>query len=120
MSSVSDQYHFIAVPTAAGDLEMYLCDKWAGGVEYTQLPLFSLFANRLGDAVGTEYHSVIVRYIVQFVNENGTSGTQAFDHKSVVYNLVAHIDGCPQELKGPLDDFDRPVDAGTEASGIGE
>jgi hypothetical protein len=117
---VADQYHFITVPAAARDFKVYFGYQWAGGVEYPQLSLFCLFTDRTRDAVGTEYYSVTVRHIAQFINENGPSGTQTFDHKAVVYDFVADIDRCSQEFQGPFDDVDCSIDAGAKASGIGE
>jgi hypothetical protein len=70
--------------------------------------------------VGAEYYAVTVRHIAQFINENGPSGTQTFDYKAVVYDFVADIDRCSQELQSTFDDIDCSIDAGAKASGIGE
>jgi hypothetical protein len=74
MSSMSDQYHLVSIATATGNFEMHFGYQRAGGIEYTQLALFCFFADRLGDAVGTEYHAVSIWHIAQFINKNGSPG----------------------------------------------
>jgi hypothetical protein len=117
---MADQDNFITVSAAAGNFEVYFGHQWTGGVEYPQLPLFCLFTDCTRHSMGTEYYRMTIRHIAQFINENGPSGAQTFDHKAVVYDLVTDIDRCPQEFQSPFDDIDCSVDACAEASGIGE
>ncbi len=41
------------------------------------------------------------------------------DHMPVVHDLVPHIDRGAEFLERPLDDLDRPLDAGAEAARLG-
>src|SRR5690606_8320099 len=58
--------------------------------------------------------------LVQFLNEDRPPLTQILDHELVVHHFVTHIDRRAEHFQSAVDDFDGAVDAGAEASGIGE
>jgi hypothetical protein len=45
---------------------------------------------------------------------------EVVDHELVVHDFVAHVDRRAQGLDGALDDLDGAVDAGAEATRVGE
>ena len=70
--------------------------------------------------MGGEDHRHIRRHLVEFLDEHGTFGLQAFDHEAVVHDLVPDIDRRAVALQRPLDDLDRPVDPGAEPARPGQ
>ena len=55
----------------------------------------------------------------ELLDEHRAQPAQALDHMTVVYHFVAHVDRRAEQLQRALDDLDRPIDAGTETTGIG-
>ena len=72
--------------------------------------------NRLRDAVRRENHRSFVRNLVELVDEHRAEPAQPVDDEAVVQDLVAHVDGRSETLERQLDDLDRPIDPGAEAS----
>ena len=99
---------------------MHLGDQRTGGVDHRQVPLGGQLLDPLGDAVGGEDGHRAGRDFVQLVDEHRAAGAQILDHVAVVHDLVTHIDRRAVFLQRPLDDFDRPLDAGAEAAGLGQ
>ena len=60
------------------------------------------------------------RDLVDVVDEARALALQRLDHVLVVDDLVAHVDRRPEAAQRPLDDLDRPLDAGAEAARLGE
>ena len=61
-----------------------------------------------------------VGHLVQFLDEHRALGHQILHHGLVVDDFMADIDRGAKPLDGPLDDLDRPVDAGAEAARLGQ
>src|SRR5262249_59323743 len=57
---------------------------------------------------------------VQFVDEHGAARAQAVDDEAVVDDFVTHVDWRAERLQRALDDLDRAVDAGAEATWVGQ
>jgi hypothetical protein len=55
-------------------------------------------------------------YVVQFFHKNGTFGLQGINDKSIVNNLMAHVDGSAIFGQSQFNDLDGPVDAGAESA----
>ena len=60
------------------------------------------------------------RDLVQLVDEHRAARAQILDDVAVVHDFVTHIDRRAVFLQRPLDDLDRPLDAGAEAAGLGQ
>ena len=98
---------------------MHLGDQRAGGVDHRQAALGGELLDRAGDAVGAEDGHRAGRDLVELVDEDRAAGAQILDHVAVVHDLVTHIDRRAVFLQRPLDDLDRPLDAGAESRGAG-
>ena len=70
--------------------------------------------------MGTEYYRCIIGHIIQFFDKNCTQARQPIDHEAVMHNFMPDIDRCTEKLQRTLDDLNRPVNTGTETTGIGE
>jgi hypothetical protein len=75
-------------------------------------------AHRLGDAVGGEDDDAVVRHLIQLFDEDGARLLELVHHVAVVHHFVTDIDGGTELLQRALDDADRPVDTGTETTGL--
>jgi hypothetical protein len=64
--------------------------------------------------VGGKHHDGPLGRLIELVDENGALGAQILHHIAVVDNLVTHVDGRPEQLKGPFHDVNGAVHAGTE------
>ena len=109
----------ISVPAAghvALALGVDLGDQRAGRVEHRQAARLRFVDHRLGDAVGAEHRHRAVGNFIQLLDEDGALALELLDHMAVVDDLVADIDGRAEFLERPLDDLDRPDDAGAEAA----
>ncbi|MCY1365168.1 hypothetical protein D9M69_520030 [compost metagenome] len=120
MTGVADENALSAVTAVARDFDVDFGHQRARGVEHFQPTASRFAAHGLGNAVGTEDHDDVVRHLVQLFDEDRTTGAQVLDDKFVVDHFVAHIDRWPEDFQGAVDDFDRPVHTGAEATGVGE
>ena len=99
----------------AGGLDMHLEDQRTGRVENEQVARLGGRRDRFGDAVCRKDHGLVgLWYVVQFFHKNGTFGLQGINDKSIVNDLVAHVDGGAIFGQSQFDDLDGPVDAGAE------
>jgi hypothetical protein len=115
---VADQDALAAIAAVARHFDVHLGHQWAGGVEDFQATAGRLGAHRLGNTVGTEDDDDVVRHLVQFLDKDRAACAQVFDDELVVHHFVAHVDRRPEDFQGAVDDFDRPVHAGAEATGL--
>src|SRR5450830_1687279 len=120
VAGVADQDAFTAIAAVARDFDMHLGDQRAGGIEYFQAAACRFGTYRLGYAMGTEDYDDVVRHLIEFFDKDGAASAQVFDHEFVVDDFMAHVDRRPEDFQGAVDDFDRPVHAGAEATGVGE
>ena len=74
----------------------------------------------LRDAMGAENRHRAGRDLVQLVDEHRAARAQILDHVAVVHDFVTDIDRRAVFLQRPLDDLDRPLDAGAKAAGLGQ
>ena len=70
--------------------------------------------------MGAEDHDGIIRHLRQFIDKDRTAGAQVVDHVTVMHHLMTHINGAAEDFESAIHNVDRPVHAGTEASGVGE
>ena len=120
VAGMADQDDLAALGGVAAALVVHLGDQRAGGVDHRQAALGGQLLDPLGDAVGGEDGHRAGRDLVQFVDEHRAAGAQVLDHVAVVHDLVTHVDRRAVFLQGPLDDLDRPLDAGAEAARLGQ
>src|SRR5690554_7906513 len=57
---------------------------------------------------------------MQLVNKHRAAVAQVLYDELVVHHFMAHIDRWTEYFQRSVDDFDSPVDAGTEAAWIGQ
>jgi len=119
VARVTDQHDFEVVLEHATGFDVNLGDERAGGVDYFEVALLGLGANRRRDAVGAVDQSRAGRNVREIVDEDRALGAQIFDHVAVVDDFVAHVDGPAEALEGDLDDFDCAVDTRAESAGTG-
>ncbi|MNL08466.1 hypothetical protein D3C87_1291890 [compost metagenome] len=117
---VADKDAFTAVAAVACDFDVHLGHQRASGIEHFQATAGGFGAHSLGNTVGAEDHDHVVRHLIQLLDEDRATIAQVFDDEFVVDHFVAHIDRRPEDFQGAVDDFDRPVHAGAEATGVGE
>jgi hypothetical protein len=71
--------------------------------------------------MGREDHGLTgIGNFVQFLDEDGTLGFEAFHNVPVVDDLVPHIHRRSKPLQRKVHDLDCPIDAGTEAARTAE
>src|SRR5258705_13375157 len=56
------------------------------------------------------------RHLFQPFDKDRTLLAQIFDHIGVMDDFVAHVDRRTMQLDGPLDNLDRPIDAGAKSA----
>ena len=120
VAGVADQHDLAALGGVAAALVVHLGDQRAGGVDHRQLPVGGQLLDPLGDAMGREDRHRAGRDLVQLIDEHGAAGAQILHHVAVVDDFVTDVDRRAVLLQRPLDDFDRPLDAGAETAGLGE
>ena len=97
-----------------------LGDQRAGGVQHRQPRACGILDHRLRHAMGAEHRHRAVGHFVQLLDEARALVLERVDHMAVVHDLVAHIDRLAVFLERPLDDVDRPHDAGAKAARLGK
>jgi hypothetical protein len=66
--------------------------------------------------MGGEHDRALGRALVQFFDEDRAQASQPIHHVAIMDNLMAHIDRRAPFREGPLDNLDRPFDAGAKAA----
>ena len=70
------------------------------------------------DAVGAVDDALAVGDFVFAVDEDGAFAAEFVDHKAVVDDFLADVDGRAEGLEGDADDVNGANDAGAEAAGL--
>src|SRR5690606_4939101 len=73
-----------------------------------------------GHSMGRKDDRGTGRRLFEFIDEDGALGAQVGHDITVVHDLVAHIDGCAEQLERPLDDVDGAIDAGAETARLSQ
>jgi len=76
------------------------------------------FAHRRRYTMGRVNDTLPCRNFLNLVNKNRALFRQLIDHKAVVDDLTAHVNGRAKGIEGDLYDIDRADNAGAEAAGF--
>jgi hypothetical protein len=117
---MSNHDDFVALADQSIDLVMDLGNKWTSCIDGFVPTIRGGLPDLGRDAVSAVYQYRSTRGIFRFVYESRPLFAQGVHHVLVVDNLVTDIDGLLEELQGALHNFDRSVDTGTKASGMGQ
>jgi hypothetical protein len=117
---VADHDEVVALLVQLGDLDVHLAHQRAGRVEDREAARLGLLAHRLAHAVSAEDERGAGRHVGQVLDEDRALGLQVVDDVGVVHDLVAHVDRRAELHQRALDDLDRAVDTGAEATRLGE
>ena len=117
---MADENDVAAFVRVALHLHVYLGHQGTGGIKHGEPAPLRRIDDRARDAVGGEDDVRAFGHLIDLLHEDGAEPAQPLDDVTVVHDLVADIDRSTKELDGALDDLDRPIDTGAEATGIGE
>jgi len=120
VAGMANQDALTAVTAVARHFDMHLGDQRAGRIEHFKAAPRSLCPHSLGNAMGTEDDDDVVRHLIQFFDKDCATGAQVFNDKFVVHHFVANIDRRTEYFQSAIDDFNRTVHPGAEATGVGE
>ncbi len=120
VSRVTDEKYLACFAGITRDLHVHLGHQRTGGVEHREGPALCLLLHHPRHSVRAEDHSGAGGHLLEFLDKHGTDGAQAVHHVFVVHDLMAHVDGRPEQVDGALDDIDGSIDAGAESTRIGE
>ncbi len=121
MAGMADQQNFAAGGELALGLDMHLRDQGASGIQIEEVAGPRRLRHGLRNAMRGEYdRRVGIRDFVQFLDENGALGFEAFHHVAVMDDLMPHIDWGAVFGERKLDDLDGSVDTGAEPARGGE
>ena len=120
VSGVADQHDRVAALRVALRLRVHLRHERARRVDRRQLALERLDPHGRGDAVRGEDDRRALGHLRDRVDEDGAALLELADDVHVVDDLLADVHRLAVEGEGPLDRFDRPLDAGAIASWRGQ
>ena len=76
------------------------------------------FAHFRRDAVGAVDHPFPIWDFFHAIDKNGALALQFLDHKAVVDNFLADVDGRAEGLQGDADNVNGPYHSRAEAAGL--
>ena len=100
--------------------QVNLGHKRAGGVNDLQAARRRLGADGGRDAVGGEDQNAAFGDIRQIIREDGPPAAQSLHDMLIMDDLMAHIDGRPEDFQRLLDHINGPVHTGAEAARAGK
>jgi hypothetical protein len=114
---VADEQDLQAFLVVAGGLDVHLEHQRAGGIEDEHIAGLGRGRHGLGDPVCRKDHGLVgLWYVVQLFHKNGTFSPQGINDKSVVNDLMAHVDGSAIFGQSQFDDLNGSVHAGAESA----
>src|SRR5215472_14228108 len=119
MPGMAYQDDLAALVRIALTLDVYLGNERAGGVDDREPPVSRTFLDHFGDPVGAEYRDAALRDLVDLVDKMRALGAQPLDDVTIVNDFVTDEDRRAIFFESALDDLDRALDAGAEASWLG-
>ena len=117
---MSDKHDFPALVGVAFHLHVDFGHQRAGRVEHRNVSRRGFVLHALWHTVSGKHHGRAIGNIIQLVHENRPGLAQPIDNIAIVYDLVADIDRCPEQVERAFDDVDGAVDAGAKAAGVGK
>ena len=120
MTFVANHQKFVAFFGQLGDFHMHLGDQRASRIEDAEATALGLLLHGLADTMRRKNQRGARRDFVQLFNKDSASGLEVIDHKGVVHDLVAHIDGRAKLGQRPLHDLDGAIDPGAKAARLGQ
>ena len=117
---VANHDELIALFVQLGHFHVHLGHQRAGGVKHVKAACLRLVLNGFAHAVGRKNQRGVRWHVTQIFNKNGALGLEVVDHKGVVHDFVAHINGRAKLVERALDDLDGAVHAGTKAARLGQ
>ena len=117
---VADEYTFHSRLCEPGHFQVNLGYKGTGCIENAQLAACGLVLNSARYTMSAENQRRTIRHLPNVFNKNYAALAESVHHKPIMYQFVAHIDRRSENCQCSFDDIDRPIDTGTETSGIGK
>src|ERR1700761_8852663 len=97
-------------------LDVHLRDQRTGCVQIEEFAALGFGRHRFRHTMRGEDYTGAIRRLIQLVDEDRAEAFQPLDDRTVVHDLVAHVDRRAILLEREFDDSDRPLDTGTEAA----
>ena len=113
---VTDEDQRIAFFGELDGFDVNLGDQRAGGVDDAQAAPGAVFANFGRNAVSAVDDALAVGNFIFAIDEDGALAAEFIDHKAVVDDLFADVDGRTEGLERDADDVDGTDDASAEAA----
>ena len=114
MAVMADEHQHATPGDVSPPLVVHLGDQRARGVDGRQRPHLGFLLDLSRDAVGAEDGHGARRHVLQRLDEAGAFRLERFDDMAIVNDLVAHVDRGAMLGQRPLDNIDRPNDAGAK------
>jgi hypothetical protein len=93
-----------------------LGDQRTGGVDNPQLPQFAFLPNFRRNPMGAVNHALTLGNLADAVDENSAFLLEFLDHKTIVDNLFADVNGGAEGLQRNPDDVDCSHHSGAEST----
>ena len=104
----------------AAALIVHLGDQRTGRVDGRERARLRFVLDVSRHAMGAEDRHGARRHVLQCLDETRALRLERFDDVAIVDDLVAHVDRRAMLGQRPLDDIDRPNDAGAKPARLGE
>ena len=120
MTRMADEDDIPALRDVTAALGMDFRNQRACRIDHRQRPLARQILDPLGHAMGAEHRHGPGRDVLDFLDEDCAATAEISDDMPIVDDLVPDIDWWPELDQRTFDDFDRPLDAGAEATWLGQ
>src|ERR1700722_16434136 len=117
---MADEHQHATPGNVPPPLVVHLRDQRASGVDGRQRPQPCVVFNFARDAMGAEDGDGAGRHVLQSLDETRAFGLERFDHVPIVDDLMAHVDRSAVFGQRPLDNIDRPNDAGAKPARLSQ
>src|SRR5215467_3480209 len=95
-----------------------LGDQWTSRIDHPQPSLFAGLSNLRRNSVGAINDSLAFGDLVDGIDKDGALALQLLDHKAVVYDLFADVNGWTKGFERNPDNIDRPHHSGAKSAGF--
>src|SRR5690242_18795291 len=115
MTCMADQNDLTACCVMVLDLSMHLGDQRTSRVYVRQPSLLRFRPDGLGDSVSREHEGCTVRDLFEFLDKDGTLGSEIGHHRGVVHDLVPHENRRAKSDQTLFNGLDRAFHASAKA-----